>query len=161
MNVIYRGSACILAQLAVLTDMNLRISSRTITGALKYSTACHSVQFSGVIRNIACTRKSQKDITIQKMLRLTVKNGTYRIIKCNAMLSVIAPTRNGFFHTGNANKLSFSDNEFMALNISTVTKMERLMVVARCAMMLVNMSQPISGNNAEHWWKCVCDKLHT
>ena len=35
--------------------MNLRISSIKITGALRYNTACHSVQLSGVITNIFCT----------------------------------------------------------------------------------------------------------
>jgi hypothetical protein len=36
-----------------------------------------------------------------------------------------------FFHTGRRSRLSFSDSEFMALNISTVTKMDKLIVVAR------------------------------
>jgi len=68
-----------------------------------------------------------------------VKKGTYRIIRCNAMLNVIAITRYIFFHTGNLNKLSFSDNEFIALNISTVTKIDKLIVVARCAIPFVNI----------------------
>jgi len=51
--------------------------------------------------------------------------------KCKAMLNVIAPTRYGLCHTGITSKLSFSESEFMALNISTVTRMERLIVVAR------------------------------
>lgn len=66
------------------------------------------------------------------------------------MLSAIAATKKGFFHTGNASKLSFSDSEFMALNISTVTKIDRLIVVARRAISFVNISHPISGNKDEH-----------
>jgi hypothetical protein len=66
------------------------------------------------------------------------------------MLRVIAPTKYIFFHTGNLSKLSFSESEFMALNISTVTKMDKLMVVAVCAIVFVNISHPISGNIAEH-----------
>ena len=60
-----------------------------------------------------------------------MKNGIYRMAKCKTMLNVMAPTRNGLCHTGMTSKLSFSDSEFMALNISTVTRMERLIVVAR------------------------------
>lgn len=33
----------------ILTEMNFRISSIIMTGALKYSTAFHSTQFKGVI----------------------------------------------------------------------------------------------------------------
>jgi len=55
------------------------------------------------------------------------------------MLNVIAITRYIFFHTGNLNKLSFSDNEFIALNISTVTKIDKLIVVARCAIPFENI----------------------
>ena len=72
-----------------------------------------------------------------------------------SMLSAMAATRKGFRQTGSRNKLSFSDSEFMALNISTVTRMERDIVVARCDMTFVNISQPTSGKSAEHWWKCV------
>lgn len=88
-------------------------------------------------------------------MTLTVKNGMYKMAKCSAMLRVIAATRNGFFHTGNRNRLSFSESEFIALNISTVTRIDRLMVVARCAITFVNISHPISGKSVEHWWKCV------
>jgi hypothetical protein len=88
-------------------------------------------------------------------MTLTVKNGMYRMAKCSAMLRVIAATRNGFFHTGNRNRLSFSESEFIALNISTVTRIDRLMVVARWAITFVNISHPISGKSVEHWWKCV------
>lgn len=84
-----------------------------------------------------------------------MKNGIYKMAKWSVMLRAIAATRNGFFHTGNRNKLSFSDREFMALNISTVTRMDRLMVVARWAITFVNISHPISGKSVEHWWKCV------
>lgn len=69
----------------------------------------------------------------------------------------MAITRNGFFQTGNTNRLSFSESEFIALNISTVTRIERLMVVARCAITFVNMSHPICGKRVEQWWKCVYD----
>lgn len=81
---------------------------------------------------------------------LTVKNGMYRMAKCKAMLIAIAPTRNGLCHTGMTNRLSFSESEFMALNISTVTRIERLIVVARRDISFVNISQPISGKRVEH-----------
>ena len=68
-----------------------------------------------------------------------MKKGIYKIAKCSSILRVIAPTRKGFFQTGNLSKLSFSDSEFMALNISTVTRMDKLIVVARWAMTLVNI----------------------
>ena len=58
------------------------------------------------------------------------------------MLSAIAATRKGLRHTGSFNRLSFSDSEFMASNNSIVTRMDKLMVVARCTMTLVNISQP-------------------
>jgi hypothetical protein len=73
------------------------------------------------------------------------------------MLSAMAATRNGFFHTGRRSRLSFSETEFIALNISTVTRMERLIVVAVWAIVFVNISQPISGNAVEHLWKFVCE----
>lgn len=85
------------------------------------------------------------------MGRLAVKNGMYSIPKCNAILRTMEATRNGFLHTGNLSKLSFSDSEFMALNISTVTRIERLMVVAVRDISFVNISQPISGKSEEHW----------
>jgi hypothetical protein len=52
-------------------------------------------------------------------------------MKCSTILKVIAPKRYMFFHGGSLNKLSFSDSEFRALNISIVTRIERDMVVAR------------------------------
>jgi hypothetical protein len=79
----------------------------------------------------------------------------YMIPKCSIMLKTIETTRNGFFQTGNLSKLSFSDSEFMALNISTVTRMERLIVAAVLAISFENISQPTSGKSEEHWWKCV------
>ena len=83
--------------------------------------------------------------------QLALKNGMYRIPRCNVILRTIEARRNGFFHTGNLNKLSFSDNEFMALNISTVTRIERLIVVAVLDISFVNISQPTSGKRDEHW----------
>ena len=68
----------------------------------------------------------------------------------SAMLNAIAPTRKGFFHRGSLSKLSFSESEFIALNISTVTRIDRLMVVARWDITSVNISHPISGKRAEH-----------
>ncbi len=62
---------------------------------------------------------------------LTVKNGMYKIAKCNAILREMAATRNGFFHKGSLSRLSFSEREFMALNISIVTRIDKLIVVAR------------------------------
>jgi len=71
------------------------------------------------------------------------------------MLSVMAPTRYMFFHKGKESKLSFSESEFMALNISIVTRIDKLIVVARCDMVLVNISHPMDGNCAAHSWKWV------
>lgn len=71
------------------------------------------------------------------------------------MLNNIDATRNGFFQTGNRNKLSFSDSEFIALNISTVTRIERLIVVAVLDISFAKISQPTSGKSEGHWWKCV------
>ena len=82
----------------------------------------------------------------------------YKMATWSAMLKAIAPTRNGFFQTGNLSSDSFADNEFIALNISIVTRIDKLMVVARCAITFVNISQPISGNFVAHWWKCVLKK---
>ena len=79
-----------------------------------------------------------------------MKKGIYRIATCSAMLRAMAPTRKGFFHKGSLSRLSFSESEFIALNISTVTRMESDIVVARRDISLVNISQPISGNRLEH-----------
>ena len=51
--------------------------------------------------------------------------------KWRTILREIAATKNGFFQTGNLNRLSFSEREFMALNISIVTRIDKLIVVAR------------------------------
>jgi hypothetical protein len=67
------------------------------------------------------------------------------------MLKTIETTRNGFFHTGNLNKLSFSEREFIALNISTVTRIERLIVVAVLDIQFVKISHPTSGKSEGHW----------
>lgn len=75
------------------------------------------------------------------------------------MLNVIAATRNGFFHNGKTKRDSFSDSEFMALNISMVTRIDKLMVVARLAISLMNISQPISGKLAAHEWKWLCSQM--
>jgi len=119
-----------------VTEKTFKISSMIITGALRNKTAFHSIQLSGVIANSVA------------------KNGIYKMARCKAMLKVMAPTRKGLCHTGKMSKLSFSDSEFMALNISTVTRIDRLIVVAWRDMTLVNISHPISGKRLEHWWKC-------
>jgi len=116
-----------------VTEINLRASSSTMTGALRYNTVFHSSQLSGVMANTS------------------VKNGIYRIPKCNTILRSMEATRNGFLHTGNLNKLSVSDNEFIALNISTVTRIERLIVVAVRDISFLNISQPTSGKSEGHW----------
>lgn len=74
---------------------------------------------------------------------------------CRTMLRIMAATRNMFFQIGRRNKLSFSDNEFIALNISTVTSIDKLIVEACRAMSFVNILHPISGKREAHWWKCV------
>ena len=119
---------------------NFSTSSMRMTGALKYRTAFHSVQLSGVMANRVCSATSQHPAPEEPDdVKLTVKNGMYRMAKWRAMLNVMAATRYGFFHGGNRSKLSFSDSEFMALNISTVTRMDKLIVVARWAITLVNI----------------------
>ena len=130
--------------------MNLRTSSMRMTGKLKYSTAFHSVQLSGVMANSVCSRHSQFQAPIVIDEELTVKNGIYKIAKCSAMLNVMAATRNGLRHTGSLSRLSFSDSEFIALNISTVTRIESEIVEARFANEFVNISHPISGKRVEH-----------
>jgi hypothetical protein len=72
---------------------------------------------------------------------------------CSDMLNAIAPTKYIFFHNGSRSKLSFSESEFMALNISIVTNIDRLIVVARWDISLVNILQPISGNLTRQSWK--------
>lgn len=72
---------------------------------------------------------------------------------CNNILRVIAATRNIFFHRGRTRRLSFSESEFIALNISTTTKMDKLMVVAVFDISLLNIAQPISGKRDAQLWK--------
>jgi hypothetical protein len=84
-------------------------------------------------------------------VNVALKNGMYMMPTCNAMLRTIEATRNGFFHSGNLNKLSVSDREFIALNISTVTRIERLIVVAVLDISFLNISQPTSGKSEGHW----------
>ena len=115
-----------------LTVMNFSASSMNNTGALRYSTACHSVQFKGVMAKRDCNILVQLPHTLETGERtLTVKKGIYKIATCKAMLRAMAPTRKGFFQIGSRSKLSFSESEFIALNISTVTRIERDIVVAR------------------------------
>jgi hypothetical protein len=129
----------------------LRISSRIRIGALRYNTAFHSSHLSGAMENTSCSggQKGKKKRRAGGLL--AVKNGMYMIPQCNIMLRTTEATSDGFFHTGNLNKLSFSDSEFMALNISTVTRIERLMVAAVLDISFANISQPTSGKREEHW----------
>jgi hypothetical protein len=71
-------------------------------------------------------------------------------MKCKVIESIIEKTRYKFFHIGKVNKLSFSLRELVALNISMVTNTESDIVVARFAISLTNISQPISGNKSPH-----------
>jgi hypothetical protein len=71
------------------------------------------------------------------------------------MLRAIAATRNGFLHKGSTRRLSFSESEFIALNISITTRIDKLIVVADFDMLLVNIWQPISGNLEAQLWKWV------
>lgn len=48
--------------------------------------------------------------------------------------------------------------EGRTLNISMTTRIESETVVARLAISLVNMLQPIDGNDSAHEWKCVCGR---
>ena len=57
------------------------------------------------------------------------------------------------FHNGNVKRDSFSDKEFMALNISITTRIDRDIVVPFLAERSTNMLQPISGNKVEQEWK--------
>ena len=130
-----------------LTETNFSTSSIKSTGALNHSTADHSVQFRGVIANNFWERKDHEHLTAEKLpaTQLTVKNGIYKIATWRIMLSAMAPTRYILLQMGSFNKLSFSESEFIALNISTVTRIDKLIVVARCDITFVNISQPISG----------------
>lgn len=72
--------------------------------------------------------------------------------KCKTMLKVIAPTRYMFLQRGNLSKDSFSDREFIALNISTVTRIERDIVVAVFDSIEVGLKTPqlTEGKREEH-----------
>jgi hypothetical protein len=91
-------------------------------------TAFHSAKLKGVMAN--SSYHPMNDMKQRHDIPLTEKNGMYNIAKCRTMLKVMAATRNGFSQTGRASRLSFSEREFMALNISTVTRIDKLMVVA-------------------------------
>jgi len=65
-------------------------------------------------------------------------------MKCKLILRAIDATRYGFVHIGSTNKLSFSDKELQALNISITTKIERDIVVARFAGFPVNIEQSMA-----------------
>ena len=78
---------------------------------------------------------------------------------CSNMLSAIAATKNIFFHRGRTRRLAFSEREFIALNISTTTRIDKLMVVADFAILSLNIAQPISGKRDAQLWKWVCKTL--
>ena len=71
------------------------------------------------------------------------------------MDNVIAQTRVIFFHTGRVRRDSDCESALQAFNISITTRMERDIVEALRDMWLLNISQPSSGNNWLHLWKCV------
>ena len=48
---------------------------------------------------------------------------------------------------------SLEERAFMALSISITTRIESEMVEAALALLLLKISQPISGNLEVHWWK--------
>ena len=65
------------------------------------------------------------------------------------MLNAIAKHNHPFAQTGSVSKLSFSLNEFIALNISMVTRIESETVVAALDISLVNIPHPSSGKRVE------------
>ena len=69
------------------------------------------------------------------------------------MLKQIAYTSFMFFHNGKVRRDSDEDSAFIALNISITTRIDKDMVEAALDMWLVNMSQPIEGNDVAHEWK--------
>jgi hypothetical protein len=139
--------------------MNFKTSSITRTGALINSTAFHSVQFSGVMANSVYKSEDRSNFSTRRNRQKTHREERHiKNHKCSAILNVIAPTRYMFFHKGNLSRLSFSEREFMALNISTVTRMERDIVVARWDISFVNMLHPMWENWEAHSWKCVCSQ---
>lgn len=60
-----------------------------------------------------------------------------------------------FFHRGRVRRDSLDDRALTALNISITTRIDNDTVEADLAMSLENMTQPISGNSVEQWWKRV------
>jgi len=75
--------------------------------------------------------------------------------KCRTIDNVIAQTRVMFFQTGRVSRDSDCERALQAFNISMTTRMEREIVEALRDMWLLNISQPTSGYNWWHWWKCV------
>lgn len=118
---------------------NLSTSSMRTTGAEMTITAFHSAQQSGV------TPKS------------VARKGTYRIAKCSTMLTAIATMRYGFAQRGRESRLSFSESELHALNISITTSIESDMVAPCRAAELEAEKMPQSRweKRALHLWKCV------
>jgi hypothetical protein len=82
-------------------------------------------------------------------------------MKCNPMLNEMAPQRYRLVHKGNVNRLSFSDNEFIALNISISTNTDSDMVVAFFWNSPLIMSQPTKALLVAHSPKCVYTKKQT
>jgi len=66
----------------------------------------------------------------------------------------MAYTSTMFSHRGSVSSDSLEERAFMAFSISMTTRMESDMVEAARALLLLKISQPISGNLEEHWWKC-------
>ena len=114
---------------------NLGEDGTYMIGALIHSTAFHSLISRGMTLNKPC------------------KNGTYKSAKCSAILSVIAATSMGLAQRGRVSSDSDELSAFMALSISMTTKMLKDTVLADLAASLLKISQPISGNEREHWWK--------
>jgi hypothetical protein len=112
-----------------------KLENRVVThmmGALIHSTAFHSLISNGITLNKPC------------------KNGTYSSAKCSAILRVIAATSIGFAQSGSVSRLSDELSAFIAFSISMTTKMLNETVLADFAASLLNISQPISGNEREH-----------
>lgn len=60
------------------------------------------------------------------------------------------------FQRAKVNRDSLDERAFIAFSISITTKMDNETVEAARDMSFVNISQPISGNCAEHLWKWDC-----
>jgi hypothetical protein len=74
------------------------------------------------------------------------------------MLTAIATMRYGFAQSGRESRLSFSESELHALNISITTSIESDMVAPCRAAELEAEKMPQSRceKRALHLWKCVC-----